>query len=112
MTFIPSLILVGIAPAEPALYLQQLEMTIPPSEAILVPERYQDELEGSINGEQLQQLEKLEWPQTYRDIINTFGYPYNYSDTEDFYQVEGTENQWVVIEYEGDQAVGYRIEKF
>lgn len=65
--------------------------------------------QGSITESELGVLRGLAWPQTYRDMVGTFGYPAHRTDGEDYYHLEGTSN-WVVIEYSGPQATGYREE--
>jgi hypothetical protein len=56
--------------------------------------------------------ENLAWPQPYEDIINTFGLPVHQRGTAHYYRIDGAGNQWAVIEYDGTNAVGYRIESF
>ena len=65
--------------------------------------------EGSITQSELAELQGLAWPQSYDDMIASFGYPAQRTETGDYYQLEGTSN-WVVIEYSGPQATGYREE--
>jgi hypothetical protein len=64
---------------------------------------------GSITQQQLAALQGLAWPQTYDDMVSSFGYPAHRTETGDYYQLEGTGN-WVVIEDSGPEATGYRAE--
>ena len=65
--------------------------------------------QGSITQQQLATLQGLAWPQSYNDMVGSFGYPAQRTETGDYYQLEGT-SSWVVIEYSGTQAIGYRTE--
>ena len=64
---------------------------------------------GSITQSEFAALQGLAWPQSYDDMISSFGYPAQRTETGDYYQLEGT-SSWVVIEYSGPQAIGYRTE--
>ena len=66
-------------------------------------------VKGSITQQQFADLQGLSWPQSYADINNKFGRPTHRLEGADYYQLEGT-NTWVVIEYSGTQATGYRTE--
>lgn len=66
-------------------------------------------VQGSITQQQFAALQGLAWPQSYEDMVTSFGYPAHRTETGDYYQLEGTSN-WVVIEYSGPQAIGYRTE--
>lgn len=66
-------------------------------------------VEGSITQDQFTYLQGLAWPQSYEDIKNTFGFPTHRTEEADYYRLEES-NTWVVIEYSGDQATGYRTE--
>ncbi|MGG6241582.1 hypothetical protein ACQ4N7_23395 [Nodosilinea sp. AN01ver1] len=66
-------------------------------------------VEGGITQQQLVYLQALAWPQSYTDMVNNFGFPTYRTETGDYYQLEGS-NSWIVIEYSGPQATGYRTE--
>lgn len=66
-------------------------------------------VEGGITQQQFVYLQGLAWPQSYSDMVNTFGFPTHRTEAGDYYQLEGT-SSWVVIEYSGPQATGYRAE--
>lgn len=79
------------------------------SEADYGPGQHPYGVQGSITQAQFATLQGLAWPQTYDDIIQTFGFPTHRLASADYYRLEGT-STWVVIEYSGTQATGYRTE--
>lgn len=66
-------------------------------------------VKGTLNQSQLEQIQTLSWPQAYEDMKTSYGFPAHRTETADYYHLEGT-TQWVVIQYAGAQATGYRIE--
>ncbi|WP_017301961.1 hypothetical protein [Nodosilinea nodulosa] len=45
--------------------------------------------QGSITEAELAVLKGLAWPQAYRDMVGTFGYPAHRTNDEDYYRLEG-----------------------
>lgn len=85
--------------------------TGPPSHADIsfAPGQHPYGVEGSITQQQLAYLRGLAWPQSYDDMVNTFGFPAHRTAGSDYYRLEDGSG-WAVIEYSGPQATGYRTE--
>lgn len=66
-------------------------------------------VDGGITQQQFAYLQGLGWPQSYDDMVSSFGFPSYRTETGDYYRLEGS-NSWIVIEYSGPQATGYRTE--
>jgi hypothetical protein len=110
MTLIP-VVLVSIASPGAVPYLQEI-VTTDPSKPGVSPIDQPYGIEGSLTLDGFVYLENLAWPQPYEDIINTFGLPVQQIGAAHYYRIDGAGNQWAVIEYDGTNAVGYRIESF
>ena len=63
---------------------------------------------GTITAAELAVLHGLDWPQTYDDMVGTFGLASRSTGQADIYPVEGSAQEaWV--SYEGRTATGFEI---
>ena len=63
---------------------------------------------GTLSAANANTAQWLAWPQSYDDMIGTFGYPRHRTEFTDYYAIEGTD-QWLKIHYSGKTATGYSI---
>ena len=64
---------------------------------------------SALTTEQVNLFAYLAWPQTYTDMVGTFGYPEKRSTTTDYYKTP--DGQWVAVFYnQANQAIGYGYE--
>ena len=63
----------------------------------------------ALNAEQSALFSYLGWPQTYTDIVGTFGYPEKRGTTTDYYLSH--DGQWIAVYYDqNNNAIGYGYE--
>ena len=63
----------------------------------------------ALTAEQVNLFAYLAWPQTYTDIVGTFGYPEKRSTTTDYYKTP--DGQWIAVFYnQANEATGYGYE--
>jgi hypothetical protein len=65
-------------------------------------------VEGAVTDNQVLLVESLAWPQTRPDMVGALGFPLHFTEGADYYQYTG--GRWLVILYNGPNAVGYRVE--
>ncbi|MDA0268814.1 MAG: hypothetical protein O2890_10770 [Cyanobacteria bacterium] len=62
---------------------------------------------GQLSPQEWAKLQSLAWPQNYRDMKGTFGFPAWRNESADVYRLADGSEVWVF--YEGRQATGYEL---
>ena len=63
---------------------------------------------GVLTAEEARYMQYLDWPQSYGDMIGTFGLAHQSTATADIYRVEGSD-QRVWVFYDDTKATGYEV---
>lgn len=92
------------------LYSDGVAIAEQPASPSFAPGASQYGVKGSISARQFAVLKSLAWPQSYDDMKGSFGFPSHRTEFADYYALENDDSVWIVVDYQGKNAIGYKME--